>query len=94
MMGFGDAESLKKARREKKRLREQGIKFPSNPEERFQQTKHPLGSKPYMRLAIAANCYGCVGRERSFRRLISECDLESCSFHELRPYKPTFNGNT
>ncbi len=79
-------EHRRRAKQRVKELREQGIKFPSNPEERFQQTKHPLGSKPYMRLAIAANCFDCVGKEASYRRSISGCQIITCPFHKLRPY--------
>lgn len=68
-------------------LRAEGKKPPANPSERFCMTKSAVGSKPYMRLAIAANCYECVGREQSYRRLIAECGIDGCALYSLRPYQ-------
>ena len=68
---------------------ERGIKPPANPAERFEKTKSRPESKNYMRLAIAANCYECVGAQPSYRRLIAECGSTGCHLYTLRPYKPT-----
>jgi len=87
-------EHRQRARERVRELRDQGFKFPSNPEDRFRQAKSQVGSKPYMRLAISANCYDCVGREPNYRRLISGCEVATCPFHELRPYKPSSDLNT
>ncbi|MGK7346045.1 MAG: hypothetical protein ACNS63_09585 [Candidatus Nitrospinota bacterium M3_3B_026] len=91
-MEFGDPESLKRAWEKKRRLYESGIKPSADPVERLQRTKSRPESKKYMRLAIAANCYECVGRQRSYRRLIAECEGTNCHLHTLRPYKPSAEG--
>jgi len=58
----------------------------SDPAIALRDTKHPIKSKPYMKLAVKVMCYECNGRE-NWRNRTKECVIPACPLYKIRPYQ-------
>ncbi len=81
-------ERLKLAREAAEKRKELGIKIVvMNPQERWETKKNSL------RYSINAKCWDCqgAGYDPGTKERIRECEDDSCSLHEVRPYQKKQN---